>query len=242
MLASKGFAVFSVAYFGIDPLPKELVEVPLEFFERAVDFLKKQPMIDTARMGIFGYSKGGELALLLASRHPEIKAVAAYSPSAYVWQGLSKRGQKISSWSYQGKPISFVPMDIPLLTIVKLIFGRPVSLRSAYERGLEKYSKEADKARIPVEKIKAPILITAGDEDAVWPADIFANEIEKSMKHVGSTIINIHEKKGGHLTTQAYLPAAQVFGTLLFGGDAVISADILSKAWSKTVELFKKNL
>lgn len=242
LLASKGFAVLSVAYFGIDPLPKELVEVPLEFFDRAVAFLKKQSMVDVTRMGIFGYSKGGELALLLASRHPEIKAVAAYSPSAYVWQGLARGGTVRSSWSFEGKPLPFVPMDLGASTIIKLILGKKVAFRPAYERGLVKYATEAETARIPVERIKAPVLITSGNEDAVWPADLFTKKIEASIKRAGGRITTLQDKAGGHLTTQAFLPAGQAMGSLLFGGDPGVTADVLAKAWTETVQMFKNNL
>ncbi len=242
LLASKGFAVFSVAYFGVDPLPKELSEIPLEFFDRALVFLKSQSMINMTRMGIFGYSKGGELALLLASRHPGIKAVAAYSPSAYVWQGLA-RGRTIkSSWTSDGKPLAFVPMEIGAGTMIKLMLGRKVAFRRVYEDGLDGNKATADLARIPVENIRASVLITAGGADAVWPADIFAAKIEDTIKRHGGRVSIIQARSAGHLTTQAFLPPAQSMGNMLFGGDTKTTADLLAQAWSDTVSLFKKNL
>lgn len=242
LLASKGVAVFSVAYFGIDPLPEELIEVPLEFFDLAVTYLKKQPLIDTDRLGIFGFSKGGELALLLASREPIIKAVVAYAPSSYVWQGLSKKGELKSSWSYNGKPLPFVPMDVTPKMFSKLTSGKPIAFREAYERGLHKYPKDAEAARILVEKIKAPVLITSGGDDAIWPADQFAKDIEERIGRAGGNVIHFNDKFAGHLTTQAFLPAAQTMENLLFGGEADISASVLAKAWPETILLFKDNL
>ena len=42
-LASEGFAALTLAYLGVDPMPRELVEVPLEYFERAIAWLKANP-------------------------------------------------------------------------------------------------------------------------------------------------------------------------------------------------------
>jgi len=36
-LASEGFAVLALAYLGVGPLPRELVEMPLEYFAEAID-------------------------------------------------------------------------------------------------------------------------------------------------------------------------------------------------------------
>ena len=89
-LASEGFAALALAYFGVDPLPRELVEVPLEYFGKALGWLKSQPEVDADRMAVVGNSKGGELALLLGASYPEdVKAVVGYAPSAVVWQGIS---------------------------------------------------------------------------------------------------------------------------------------------------------
>ena len=138
LLASHGIATFSVAYFGGELLTKELSEVPLEFFDRAVAWLAEYPAVDTGRMGIYGYSKGGELALLLASRDERIRAVAAYSPSSVVWQN-PKAGAPKSSWTAGGVPLPFVKMHFSGMKILKLMTGRPVAFREVYEQGMEKH-------------------------------------------------------------------------------------------------------
>jgi len=57
--AANGFAALTLAYFGYPNLPDELVEIPLEYFERAIAWMKAQPGIDAARLGLVGGSKGG---------------------------------------------------------------------------------------------------------------------------------------------------------------------------------------
>ena len=102
------------------------------------------------------------------------------------------------------------------------------------------YPKDADAARILVEKIQAPVLITSGGDDAIWPADQFAKDIEEHISSAGGIVIHFNDKFAGHLTTQAFLPAAQTMGILLFGGEADISASVLAKAWPETIRLFKE--
>jgi dienelactone hydrolase len=63
---------------------------PLEYFERAIEWLKSQPEVDTNCIAVVGNSKGGELALLLGVTYPEdVRAIIGYAPSAVVWQGIT---------------------------------------------------------------------------------------------------------------------------------------------------------
>jgi pimeloyl-ACP methyl ester carboxylesterase len=76
-LAALGYAVLSVAYFAMDGLPVDLVEIPLEYFKQAIDCVRAHPACDAARVGLLGHSRGGEAALLVAATYPEIKVVVA---------------------------------------------------------------------------------------------------------------------------------------------------------------------
>lgn len=114
LLASYGYAALALAYFdyqGMEGLPTSLEEIPLEYFERAIAWMGKQPQVDTNKLAVVGVSKGGELALLLGSTFPEIRSVVAYVPSGVVWQSFTIGASDAprSSWSYQGKPLPFVP-------------------------------------------------------------------------------------------------------------------------------------
>jgi len=241
LLASHGIATFSVAYFGREPLPAALCEVPLEFFDRAVDRLSAEPTVDTGRMGLYGYSKGGELALLLASRNERIRAVAAYSPSSFVWQSPGP-GQPKSSWAAGGTPLPFMPMHISAMMILKMIRGRPVTFRDAYEKGMEKHPDKAQEARIPVEKIKGPVLLVSGTEDAVWPSSRMADDVRASVTAAGGTVTHLDYDGAGHMTTLPGLPAPEVLDDLIFGGSSEITSRAVDDAWAKMVAFFMENL
>jgi dipeptidyl aminopeptidase/acylaminoacyl peptidase len=47
---------------------------------RVVEWLKREPGVDAAHVGLMGYSKGGQMALLAAARGASVQAVVAYYP------------------------------------------------------------------------------------------------------------------------------------------------------------------
>jgi len=49
-LAANGYAVLALAYFAMTGLPRDLVEIPLEYFKLAIDWLQSHPSIDPDRV------------------------------------------------------------------------------------------------------------------------------------------------------------------------------------------------
>jgi len=87
--AAGGFASLALAYFGTPPLPAMLGEIPLEYFHKAVDWLREQPGLHSKRVGVVGHSKGAEAALLIGATAPQVRAIVAYCPSHVAWQALN---------------------------------------------------------------------------------------------------------------------------------------------------------
>ncbi|MFZ5843848.1 MAG: dienelactone hydrolase family protein [Pseudomonadota bacterium] len=83
--AERGWAAMAVAYFGMDGLPSSLANIPLEYFDSAIDWLQQQPHLATNELTVVGTSRGAELALLLASHNAAINRVVAFAPSAVLW-------------------------------------------------------------------------------------------------------------------------------------------------------------
>ncbi|XP_038625750.1 bile acid-CoA:amino acid N-acyltransferase isoform X2 [Tachyglossus aculeatus] len=52
LLASRGFTVLALAYFGYEDLPKDALEVDLEYFEEATNLLLKHPMVSKGALPI----------------------------------------------------------------------------------------------------------------------------------------------------------------------------------------------
>jgi dienelactone hydrolase len=136
-------------------------------------------------------SKGGELALLIASRHPEIKAVAGFVPSGLVFQSVASGYPLTSSWTYQGKDLPFVP------------YGKvenPKSTAEIYRAGIEQ-AGSLEAATIPVERIRGPILLLSGQSDNLWPStllsDMIVNRLHK--KNFKYAVEHIAYPEAGHL-------------------------------------------
>ena len=62
-LVQKGYSVLSLAYFKEKGLPNSLEEIPLEYFEKAFNWLSAQKEIVTNEYIILGGSKGAEASL-----------------------------------------------------------------------------------------------------------------------------------------------------------------------------------
>jgi alpha-beta hydrolase superfamily lysophospholipase len=130
-------------------------------------------------LAIIGTSKGAEAALLLAARDPRIKTVAALSPTSVVWANVGAGSDGAitpprSSWTAAGQPLPFVPHD-PTWNMSHA--GQPPAYRGLYEQSLTTYAERVETATIPVERISADVLLTAGGDDQVWPATEFADRI-----------------------------------------------------------------
>lgn len=243
LIASRGYAAFTLGYFGLSSLPEELIDIPLEFFERGLDWLTKHESVDTERLAVYGYSKGGELALLLASQFSEIKAVAAFSGSAYVWQGLHY-GRPGGSWTRNDKEFPYVPMKVPFHTMIDIMRKKKVSFRETYEKGLAS-THDIEPATIKVENTNGPVFLVAGTDDQVWPAADFADSVCERLKEKehGFPCELVKVEGAGHLVGMPFLPAAETAGNLLFTcSDIEKSTMAVIDAWESMITFFKKHL
>ncbi|XP_041849193.1 acyl-coenzyme A amino acid N-acyltransferase 2-like, partial [Melanotaenia boesemani] len=75
LLASRGFLVLTVSLYGHDDQPKNIKEIYLDYFEEAINFLRKQEKVGSKGVGIISLSKSGDLALSAASFLPNVEAV-----------------------------------------------------------------------------------------------------------------------------------------------------------------------
>ncbi|PHS09227.1 MAG: palmitoyl-CoA hydrolase [Kordia sp.] len=200
--ASKDFVGLSLPYTGNDNLPKLPEEIPLEYFKKAIIWLKKQPEVNPNKIIVMGASRNSELALILGSTFPKlINGVIAYSPSSVSWSNtvLPYNSDTIkASWKYKGYAIPYIPMN--------KISGENFSKINSLEYwtiGLKKQDY-LENAIIKVEKINGPILLFSGKNDAVWPSSIMANMIEKRLydNHFKYPCKNIQYENAGHLISR----------------------------------------
>lgn len=167
-LQAAGFSVLHLSYYRAPGQPEVLALVPLELFDRALGWLGKQPEVDPKRLGVIGGSKGAEAALLVAARRPDLRAIVAGMPSSVVWPGISWTGAETrSTWSAGGKPL-------PALAYGGFTPGG--TIEAIYTAGLASLPQRPE-TRIPVERIKAAILLVCGEADTLWPSCPMARHI-----------------------------------------------------------------
>ncbi len=203
-LASRGYVVLALAYFNAEGLTPLLNNIPLEYFATAADWLKSQPAVDPARIGVLGTSRGGELALLLGATYPSaFRVVVANVPSSVVWPGLSDDAET-PAWTVNGKPLVSVPGR----------FTRSDLALSGRDRFLKRMNDGATLARaaIPVERIGGPVLLFSGVDDQLWPSDIFAEQVVRRLKahHFKHAVEHYSYENAGHRITRPYVPTSDV--------------------------------
>jgi dienelactone hydrolase len=192
-LASQGFSVLSLAYFAGEGLPPQLSGIKLEYFKAAIDWIRTQPSVDRDHIGLVGISRGGELALLLAARYPQIKAVAAYVPSHVVWSGCcDSLAQTGAAWTYRGVPIPHMPAAPAIRRAMSALSPEiPVRRTPIFISRLEDTIAAAN-AAIPVERINGPVLLISGEDDQVWPSSFMAEQIMARFRQHGFKHPNRH--------------------------------------------------
>ena len=226
-LASRGYVVLALAYFGVRGLPSSLSYIPLEYFATALDWLSAQAFVDPERIGILGVSRGAELALLLASSIPRLHAVVAYMPSSVVISGCcSGRGEP--AWTVGGRPVVYVPPR------------------------MQGDFAERSRAAIRVEQINGAVLLISGKEDEVWPSDSMSVEIMDRLRrnHFAHPFLHLSYDHAGHGIGRPYEPTVDVnnvrhplTGRLMrLGGTPAGTAHARADSWPKVLTFLDENL
>ena len=121
-LAMADYPALALAYFGEPGLPQCLCSIPLEYFARAISWLRAQPAGRGRPVVLYGASRGAEAVLLLASYLPHLAdGVVASSPTAVINGAVSVVPG--AAWTFGGQPL--VPVgNIPVTRIrVPLLMG-----------------------------------------------------------------------------------------------------------------------
>jgi uncharacterized protein len=233
LLAPHGIAVLAAAYFGIDPLPTAICEIPVETVVAAAEWLRRRPEIRQGRVGLIGGSKGAELSLLAASTFPDhFGPVVAIAPQSVAWFGYDPRGRVRglsfrSSWSIGGEPVPFVPAVRGLLPERTDLGLRSVGV---YLAALEQ-SEAVAAAAIAVERANGPLLLLSGGEDAACPASLMAEMICDRMAAHGRSegVQRLHFPECGHVIIRPW-PKGQMPPTPFDNGGTPEALDAAHEA------------
>lgn len=199
LLATHGFAVLDVAYFDAPGRPVHFLESqPLEYFMGALDWLETRGEVDAGAIAVMGKSYGAQLALVLASYEPRLRAVVAEAGSSFV-TGTSAtlpEGPYQSAWSVGGEELAFLRSGAAGIAPVNpkqiLITGSgAVAVRAG---------GRASAAAIPVERINGHVLLLSGSADGLWESSQMADQVLERLNANGFAFEAAHRayEDAGH--------------------------------------------
>jgi dienelactone hydrolase len=248
-LAGHGFAALALAHFETPGLPDDLVDIPLEYFGKAIAYLSER----AGEIGVIGASRGGELALLLGATYPEVRAVVSVVGSGVVTQGIGPGRNLLqilqheaASWTWQGEPLAYLPYSIPDELRHRVVNGDVVPLKLAFDLtdGIP------DDTVIPVERTLGGVLLISVGQDESWPSqelsEVAKNRLDEHAHPFPYEHVTYPE--AGHLiagppyrpTTDVVVPGPGV--TFAMGGKPSATAAAQADAWRRSLEFLSEQL
>jgi len=258
-VAPQGYSAMALAYSGIEDLPKYHENIPLEYFQRAIQWFKK--FADLKSICLIGYSRGGELALLLGATFPELlDGIVAYVPSSHVCGSFPFPNRP--AWSLNGKPAA--PFlrgvtsseeslteceDLNKATIEKIIPFHANTKKDPFDIVdlflVRNQQEDFEKAVIAVEKLSCPLLIIAGEEDKIWPSSLYSKliieRINEKKSKIQKTLLVFPDAGHGIIAPYEgpiYHPVGQFWCRL--GGTFEGNKKANEQAWQATFSFLQK--
>lgn len=192
-LATNGFEVYSLFYFGADNQPSTLERVPIEFFADFLSFAE----LGSTNITVIGHEKGAELALVLTNFHDNINELVLYDPLTHVFGGLTLTVESRSPWTFNEESITYIDLrDSNIMSLGRgLLYAgilAPSNFRDVYASAIEN-TEDPERARIPTSNFSGRALIFAGGEDPKYPSDVFARELGLTLD---SAEVHVMENAG----------------------------------------------
>ena len=213
---AQGLTTLALAYVLEEGLPDRFSKVPIDSVEAAA---KRLHAMGYEKVGLWGISKGAELALTAGSLLPGlVNAVIAVSPMNTVCQGFVKeKGIAFlpgSSWSFHGNKVPYTPYGMekfPLGDILRKSIR--IGDITMYDLYLPLVQHPNPDAVIRAENITGPILLISSKMDNMWPSEPAAEQIIARLQaqHFPCFYQHLSYDYGSHLFVPLNLPSAKFF-------------------------------
>ncbi|MEZ2120857.1 acyl-CoA thioester hydrolase/BAAT C-terminal domain-containing protein [Corynebacterium sp. CCM 9203] len=250
-LADRGWTTAAWGWF-----PQESGGVDVGVLRAVLHDFVAHPRVDGDRLALIGRGRGAELALLLAVAEPDLVGpVVAHSPSdvrtndphagssGSTYRGVVEPSVALSSQGSSSRWSRVSTFLRPALS------GRPLHLAPYYAEARRKAGDgEVEAARIPVERIRGPLLVTAGTGDEVWDSATMGEALAHRAAEAGIDAYGVVYPGAGHGVgwpfTLSGLPVADTavaYGkTVLLGGDRAASGAAAARSRDLVLEFLRQ--
>ena len=191
LLATHGYATLALKYFDAPGLPRYLENISLEYFAKAIQWLTSQKQVRDTGIGLVGFSRGVEAALLAAADHEGPATVIGYSGGGLIAPGVRgippREYLNKAAWTRNGTPIlSGSQVQTVFKTVEKQVYQHRCNVESAPDSIRSRVSEQKlTRLLAPVEDIDGPVLLLAGSDDQQWPSPPLAALTISRLKRRG---------------------------------------------------------
>ncbi|XP_040911461.1 acyl-coenzyme A thioesterase 1-like [Toxotes jaculatrix] len=235
LLASRGFVVLTVALYGHDDMPRNIRELHLDYFEEAIEFLRKRDKVGSKGVGLISLSKSGDLALSAASYLPGVEAT--------VW--INGCCANTALPLYYKKSQILPPLMFDISKIIPTESGA-----SIVKYGVENPLVEENQATlVPIEQAKGHFLFVAAEDDLNWDSKAYMDQmVERLRRHGKNNFESVSYPAAGHYLEPPYGPYCPssfhglVGKPVLWGGEPRSHAAAEAHLWKKIQEFFRTHL
>ncbi|TDH05623.1 hypothetical protein EPR50_G00124240 [Perca flavescens] len=235
LLASRGFVVLTVVAYGYDDMPKKIKGVHLDYFEEAIQLLKKQDKVGSKGVGVLSFSKTGDVALSIASYLPGVEATVCINGCC----------SNTVLPLYHNKSQILPPLMLDISKMVPTESGAFMS-KNVMHNSLAEENKAT---LVPIEQAKGRFLFVASEDDLNWDSKAYMDQMVERLQHHGKdNFESVSYPGAGHYLEPPYGPycpsSFHAFGgtTVLWGGEPRSHAAAEVHLWRKIQEFFRTHL
>ena len=247
LLASEGYSVLALRWFGVEDRPAHMVNVELNDIDCAVTRMINNEFVVGDKIAVIGLSRGAELALEVAAHNANVGLTIALSPSSIRQAGMGENYSfKDPAWVRNGEPLEWVRggngFGMLLLFLSSVIRRKPMRQTRGFLGALNKNVEAVERSTIQVENCKGPMTLIVGDDDGLWPSQEYADRIAGRLKELDwpGTVRVECVPGAGHFVGFPYalptLPPMRILKPASalafdFGGSVAANADAARRVW-----------
>lgn len=155
-----------------------------------------------------------------------------------VWEGWADKIEagKHASLALNGKPFAFVPYADFAQEFMGFQTSEKVHIRHPQDKGRAANPAAAVAARLPVQRVKPPVLLIAGQDDRVWNSVMMTHNIAERRTSANLETVSLIYTDAGHdLGYRLRSHHAIRYRPMKGRGTPMSNAHSQADAWPKTI-------